>query len=155
MEKDKKKSEEILKLNLLDQAKRVQKSVQGFYKHIAIYYILALIAIAMIWYVDAFDKAPLITACLVWLFVMFFVAVDWWRRRIRNYKKTSLIEIIKLYDERISFYQGAIDDWENVINETPKETSWLGRELSRMRTILQKAREERSQVVEIYENLIW
>ena len=155
MKNKQKKSEEILKLSLLDQAKRVQKSVQGFYNQIEIYYILALIAIAMIWYVDAFDKAPLITAFLVWLFVMVFVGVEWWwRRRIRNYKKNSLIEIIKLYDERISFYQGAIDDWENVIDETPKETSWLGRELSRMRTILQKAREERAQVVEIYKELI-
>lgn len=150
MEKDKKKSEEILKLGLLDQAKRVQKSVRGFYNHIVIYYILALIAIVMIWYVDAFDEAPLITSCLVWLFVM----IDWWRRRIRNYKKNSLIEIIKLYDERISFYQGVIDDLENVIDEMPRETSWLGRKLSRMRTILQKAREERSQVVEIYEEFI-
>ena len=96
----------------------------------------------------------MITSCLVWLFVMVFVGVDWWRRRIRNYKKNSLIEIIKLYDERISFYQGAIDDLENVIDEMPKETSWLGRKLSRMRTILQKAREERSQVVEIYEKFI-
>ena len=75
-------------------------------------------------------------------------------RRIRNYNKTFLIELLKLYDEEISFYQGAIDDLENVIDETPKETSWLGRELSRMRTILQKTREERSQVVEIYEKLI-
>ena len=154
MEKDNKKSEEILKLSLLDQAKRVQKSVRGFYNQVAIYYIIVLLAIFAIWYVDAFDKAPLITSCLVWLFVMVFVGVDWWRRRIRNYKKNSLIEIIKLYDERISFYQGAIDDLENVIDEMPKETSWLGRKLSRMRTILQKAREERSQVVEIYEKFI-
>lgn len=154
MEKDNKKSEEILKLSLLDQAKRVQKSVRGFYNQVAIYYIIVLLAIFAIWYIDAFDEAPLITSCLVWLFVMVFVGVDWWRRRIRNYKKNSLIEIIKLYDERISFYQGAIDDLENVIDEMPKETSWLGRKLSRMRTILQKAREERSQVVEIYEKFI-
>lgn len=154
MEKDKKKSEEILKLSLLDQAKRVRKSVQGFYNQIAIYYILVLIAIAMIWYVDAFDKAPLITAGLLGSFVLVLIGVTWWERRIRNYKKTSLIEILRLYDEEISFYQGVIDDLENVIDEMPKETSWLGRKLSRMRTILQKAREERSQVVEIYEEFV-
>ena len=86
--------------------------------------------------------------------MLILIKVSQWERRISNYKKNSLIEILKLYDEVISFYQGAIDDWENVIDETPKETSWLGRKLSRMRIILQKAREERSQVVEIYEKLV-
>lgn len=154
MQNKQKEFEDILKLNLLDEAKRLQKSTRGFYNQVAIYYILALIAIAMIWYVDAFDKAPLITSCLVWLFVMVFVGVDWWRWGILNYKKNSLIEIIKLYDERISFYQGAIGDLGKFVDESSKEASWLGRELSRMRTILQKAREERSQVVEIYKELI-
>lgn len=153
MEKDKKKSEEILKLNLLDQAKRVQKSVQCFYKQIAIYYILVFLGILAIWYIDAFDEAPLITAGLIGFFVLILIGVSWWERRIRNYKKTSLIEILELYDEVISFYRETIDDLENVIDETPKETSWLGRNLSRMRTILQKAREERAQVAAIYEKL--
>ena len=155
MEKDKKKSEEILKLNLLDQAKRVQKSVQCFYKQIAIYYILVFLGILAIWYIDAFDEAPLITAGLIGFFVLILIGVSWWERRIRNYKKTSLIEILELYDEVISFYRETIDDLENVIDETPKETSWLGRNLSRMRTILQKAREERAQVAAIYEKLFW
>ena len=155
MEKDKKKFEEILKLNLLDQAKRVQKSVQGFYKQIAIYYILVFLTIFVNWYIGAFDQAPLFSAELLVFFVLILIKVSQWERRISNYKKNSLIEILKLYDEVISFYQGAIDDWENVIDETPKETSWLGRKLSRMRIILQKAREERSQVVEIYEKLFW
>ena len=154
MEKDNKKSEEILKLSLLDQAKRVQKSVQGFYNQIVIYYIIVLLAIFAIWYIDAFDEAPLITASLLGFFVLVLIGVKWWERRIRNYKKTSLIKILELYDEEISFYQGAIDDLENVIDGTPKETSWLGRELSRMKTILQKVREERSQVVEIYEEFV-
>ena len=155
MEKDKKRFEEILKLNLLDQAKRVQKSVQGFYKQIAIYYILVFLTIFVNWYIGAFDQAPLFSAELLVFFVLILIKVSQWERRISNYKKNSLIEILKLYDEVISFYQGAIDDWENVIDETPKETSWLGRKLSRMRIILQKAREERSQVVEIYEKLVW
>ena len=154
MEKDKKKSEEILKLNLLDQAKQVQKSVQGFYKQIAIYYILVFLTIFVNSYIGAFDQAPLFSAELLVFFVLILIKVSQWERRISNYKKNSLIEILKLYDEVISFYQGAIDDWENVIDETPKETSWLGRKLSRMRIILQKAREERSQVVEIYEKLV-
>lgn len=135
-----KESEETLKLNLLNQAKQVQKSMIRFYSQREQYGILILLATFVIWYIYAFDEASLITADL---------------RRIRNYNKTFLIELLKLYDEEISFYQGAIDDLENVIDETPKETSWLGRELSRMRTILQKTREERSQVVEIYEKLIW
>ena len=155
MEKDKKRFEEILKLNLLDQAKRVQKSVQGFYKQIAIYYILVFLTIFVNSYIGAFDQAPLFSAELLVFFVLILIKVSQWERRISNYKKNSLIEILKLYDEVISFYQGAIDDWENVIDETPKETSWLGRKLSRMRIILQKAREERSQVVEIYEKLFW
>jgi hypothetical protein len=134
-----KESEETLKLNLLNQAKQVQKSMIRFYSQREQYGILILLATFVIWYIYAFDEASLITADL---------------RRIRNYNKTFLIELLKLYDEEISFYQGAIDDLENVIDETPKETSWLGRELSRMRTILQKTREERSQVVEIYEKLI-
>ena len=155
MEKDKKKFEEILKLNLLDQAKRVQKSVQGFYKQIAIYYILVFLTIFVNWYIGAFDQAPLFSAELLVFFVLILIKVSQWERRISNYKKNSLIEILKLYDEVISFYQGAIDDLENVIDETPKETSWLGRNLSRMRTILQKAREERAQVAAIYEKLFW
>ena len=134
-----KESEETLKLNLLNQAKQVQKSMIRFYSQREQYGILILLATFVIWYIYAFDEASLITADL---------------RRIRNYNKTFLIELLKLYDEEISFYQGAIDDLENVIDETPKETSWLGRELSRMRTIPQKTREERSQVVEIYEKLI-
>lgn len=134
-----KESEETLKVNLLNQAKQVQKSMIRFYSQREQYGILILLATFVIWYIYAFDEASLITADL---------------RRIRNYNKTFLIELLKLYDEEISFYQGAIDDLENVIDETPKETSWLGRELSRMRTILQKTREERSQVVEIYEKLI-
>ena len=153
MEKDKKRFEEILKLNLLDQAKRVQKSVQGFYEQLAIYYILVFLGIFAILYIDAFDEDPLISAGLIGFFVLILIGVSWWGWSIRNYKKTSFIKILELYDEVISFYQGAIDDWENVIDETPKETSWLGRKLSRMRIILQKAREERSQVVEIYEKL--
>ena len=153
MEKDKKKSEEILKLNLLDQAKQVQKSVQGFYEQLAIYYILVFLGIFAILYIDAFDEYPLISAGLIGFFVLILIGVSWWGWSIRNYKKTSFIKILELYDEVISFYQGAIDDWENVIDEIPKETSWLGRELSRMRTILQKAREERAQVAAIYEKL--
>ena len=153
MEKDKKKSEEILKLNLLDQAKQVQKSVQGFYEQVAIYYILVFLGIFAILYIDAFDEDPLISAGLTGFFVLILIGVSWWGWSIHNYKKTSLIEIFKLYNEVISFYQGAIDDLENVIDEIPKETSWLGRELSRMRTILQKAREERAQVAAIYEKL--
>ena len=155
MEKDKKKFEEILTLNLLDQAKRVQKSVQCFYKQIAIYYILVFLGIFMCWYIDLFDQAPLFSAELLVFFVVLLIGISWWERRILNYEKTSLRKILELYDEVISFYRETIDDLENVIDETPKETSWLGRKLSRMRTILQKAREERSQVVEIYEKLVW
>ena len=60
MEKDNKKSEEILKLSLLDQAKRVQKSVRGFYNQVAIYYIIVLLAIFEIWYIDDYFVSSMV-----------------------------------------------------------------------------------------------
>lgn len=142
------------KLNLLEQAKHVRKTAREFNTQVAIYYVAVLVALFTIWYLDILDEAPILGAWMIGSVGVVFLGVNWWATRIHNYKKKSLVDILKLYDEQIGFYKELIEEMREAVPEEPKGTSWVGRKLEYWSGLLKQYQDERAQVVEFYEEFI-